>query len=354
MLVRARLFRWGGSVDSRRVAGSRRAWEGREGLLLVLDDDRGNQGLGEATPLPGLSVETVAEARRALEAYDWQSPDRSIDVLPASARFAVEAAQLDLSGRREGRPAAAVLSPTGAQEVPVNALVGHLDDAGTDLARLAAARGARTLKLKSAGRDLERDVAALARIREQAGPGMRLRIDLGGALAARDVPAWLSAFSRLDVEAVEEPCGGAALASLGRCAVPWLADESLADPEVRERLLASQACAGLVLKPTLLGGLDVCFALARRAKEADKSVTVTHTFDGPVALAASAALALACRADLAGLEAHAGLEPFPAWRTDMLDHGAGYLVTAGERPGLGLDAPRLDASFGEEVVLWER
>lgn len=364
MLARARLVRWGGAVDPVRVIGSRLSWSLREGLLLALDDDDGTVGFGEATPLPGFSPDTLAEAEAALASFDWGSgwgfADRqSLRGLPSSARFAVETAELDLRGRREGMPLATLLgAPARRAPVPLGALAGRLEDDPESHAREALARGAALVKVKSSGRDLEGERAALRRLRTAVGPTGRLRVDLGGALDVGDVPLWLEMFAEAGVEAVEEPCSGRALATLGRTAIPWLADETLADETLHDALIDNPACAGLVLKPTILGGLGACLDLAARARNADKSVTITHAFEGPVARAAAAALALACEASVAGLDEHAALAAFPALPCGMLSGRAPLAVEPSSSAGLGLegDPPVYDRAFSSSSgrTVWER
>lgn len=369
MLARVRLARWGGPVDAGRVAGSRLAWSTREGLLLALEDDDGNLGFGEATPLPGFSRDTIEDAERALAGFDWENAvqllrgDPTLNAvlsgrLEPSARFAVETAWIDLAGRRRGVCASELLGAAKDAAIPVSALAGRLDEDPIEEASRSIERGAAAIKLKSSGRDLMRDREALARIREAVGPSARLRIDFGGSLAARDVPAWLVAFHELGVEAVEEPCTGADLVALGPMAVPWLADESLVEPPFRDALLASPACAGVVLKPTVLGGLRACLDLARRAVKHDKMVIVTHAFEGPVALAACAALALGCGAALAGVDDHAALGAFPALPSELRAGGVPLATRAGRGAGLALESASAvyDRAFSASSgrTLWER
>lgn len=366
MLALARLTAWGGDVDPAHAAGSRRSWALRHGLLLALEDAAGRRGLGEATPLPGLSRDSVSDARVALAALDWSRLDprevaegrgpEEITSLPSSARFAVETACVDLVGRIDGTPALHVLgAPLDAAPILVNALVGHVD--APDLPEQAAAatrRGALVLKVKLGGRDLDAEVSALRALRDQVGSSVRVRVDLGGALSAGVATAWLDALADVGVEAVEEPCGGAALLAIGTGRTPWLADESLADAELRERLTIAPACAGVVLKPTLLGGMMACLAIARRAQENGKTVTITHAFEGPVARAACAALALAVRADLAGLDEHAGLEAFPSLPCAALPAAAPLGVRATDAPGLGLRVEQATVDGLPWSELWRR
>jgi L-alanine-DL-glutamate epimerase-like enolase superfamily enzyme len=89
-----------------------------------------------------------------------------------------------------------------------------------------------------------------------------------------------------------------------------------------------------VLKPTLLGGFAVCLRIAREAAARGLAASVTHTFDGPVALAAAAELAsaLPARVLACGLDRHAGLGAWPDVAIAQLgDAHAG----SANLPGLG-------------------
>ena len=368
MVARVRLIPWGGVVDPSRVLGSRRVWERRDGFLLLLEDASGATGAGEATPLPGLSKETVEDAGRALAQIDWSrlDPKRVLDggpvgghasQLPPSARFALETACADLTGALMRTPTAQLLAPFGRAQpmVIVNTLLGHVRSADlVERAREALRRGAAAVKVKLAGRDIDAELKALRQVRDEIGPSVRLRTDLGGALAAPEAARWLAGMANVGVEAVEEPCPAAELPSLPRGPVPWLADESLASGPFREEILRSRGCAGVVLKPTLLGGLRTCLELARRARETDKSVTITHAFEGPVGLAACGALALAGGADLAGLDEHGALSAFAPWKSAMFSAEPPLAVRATPHAGLALFATSHRAESLDGTDLWRR
>jgi L-alanine-DL-glutamate epimerase-like enolase superfamily enzyme len=123
----------------------------------------------------------------------------------------------------------------------------------------------------------------------------------------------LAELEALRPQFVEQPTSSAALAELGRCAVPWAADESLQDPQQLAPLLDAAGCVAWVLKPALLG-LRRARELALLAQQRGLGVVITHLFDGPVGLAAACELALslptvpwAC-----GLDRHPGLAAWPA------------------------------------------
>lgn len=345
-LTSASVRRVGGALSTP-VGPAARAVPAREGVLLTLRDDLGNVGLGEASPLPGFSPDTVHGVHAALDAalpallrgdlnegLELPPGDRS-----PSERFALETALLDLVARRRALPAHTLLG--GDAPVAVNGYAGPACSPTLVAdARALLDAGFGTIKVKVGGGSFESERSSLSRLRATLGDTFSLRLDANGAWSLDEARANLASLAPLDVEFVEQPVAGAELLALGEAAIPWAADESLLDPAVRARLLddgtARRGCAAVVLKPALLGGLVEARALAVAALRLRLGVVVTHLFDGPVALAACRALArslpmppLAC-----GLDAHPGLD---AWPPVPLSRGP--WIDRDEVPGLGVSLP---------------
>lgn len=313
-------------------ANSRGAWAERRGWLVVVEHG-GMRGIGEASALP--------EFGRAAAS--------------AAMRFGLETAMLDAVARERGVSVAEVLvagsGERGTEDggrgagdrmrdgrrVVVNAVVA---DAGE--ARAAVKRGIGTLKVK-VGEDHEEVMAVMREIRD-AVPGVVLRVDANQGWPLAQVEQRLAAMAELGLAYVEEPAAGLAAMLRRPLAVPVALDESLAaaDREVwLDRALGSGAVGAIVLKPTLLGGMRACLALAARARRYGVEVVVTHALEGPVAMAACCELARAIAPKLAvGLDRHPGLE---GWRVEV-PQLQGVEVVAAAGSGLGID---VDAVIAE-------
>jgi o-succinylbenzoate synthase len=275
----------------------------RPAAIVRARGESGAIGLGEATPLPGRSPDTVEDCARAVAALRGVlpitlSPKSAVgfaaDLATAvaanapAARFAIETALCDLVARTAGWPLARLLAPLPgpAASVPINALC------ATPAAAVAAvARGIRCVKVKA-----KDDLDLVRAIRAEIGPGVAIRVDANQAWSATDSVARLEQLAALGVEYVEEPTAGLARTLRAPLAAPIALDESLVDPELDAWLddaLASRAIAALVLKPALIGGLSACLALAGRARAHGVGAVVTHAFDGAIATAAACELARA-------------------------------------------------------------
>ncbi len=348
-IVRAEVVPSGGALE-RRVGNARSAWRARHGLILRVHDEAGGIGQGEASPLPDYSADDLPAARAALDAFAARLPgfelEQPLETIgeaateSAAARFALETALLDLLGQRRGRPLWALLASNAHEDpsvVPLSALVdmGSLA-AARQSAENALERGITTLKLK-VGRSgaWESELRIAQTLRAAFGPAVRLRFDANGGFIPSDARARLHALAELDPEFVEEPLGAADLPALGRSPVPLAIDESLLQAKLDARL-ADSGVVAVVLKPMLLGGFSRCLELAARARRLGLRVVVSHLFDGPIALGATAALALATmRAGdgAAGLAPHPGLS---AWQAVELPAFARATLLPWTAPGLGL------------------
>jgi O-succinylbenzoic acid--CoA ligase len=265
----------------------------REGVVLALEDDAGRVGLGSAAPLPGFSVETLAQARAELEALRARLVGESVDdaegllarldavVLSPSARHAVEQAVLDLASRRLGFPVPVLLGARVVSQVATHRLVRDADDA-----LAAVLEGSRTLKVK-VGRDgLADDDRRVAAIRQAVGPEVAIRLDANGAWSEADAVRALALLCRHGIALCEEPVRLGDLGALARvrraAGVPLGADESCRDMAALEAHIAAGAVDAVVLKPMLIGGPRRTLAMARRALRAGLAVIVTTSFETAV------------------------------------------------------------------------
>lgn len=281
----------------RPVGNAHTQWSARRSVLVTLEDEGGRKGRGEAAPLPGLSRESIDDVLAALDLLGASFEPTEIDVrvLPPSLRFAIESALLDL--RSADRPAYAALLADEAcltrvpERLELQVLLDDLDSA-LPRAREQHARGARTFKVKIGREGRASDEAELLEALRALGRDVVIRADANGSIGDVDVLA--PALSRARVEYVEDP---GPLEGPRWVGVPMALDANVAaDPYDAIARARSLGASFLVLKPTLLGGLEDTLALAARARARGLKVVLSHALEGPVGLAAIAHLALAASA----------------------------------------------------------
>jgi O-succinylbenzoic acid--CoA ligase len=305
------------SIDPR---GAARGVHSREAVIIIARTDTSLVGLGEAAPLPGMSIDTIYDAIAAADALAARTPlaihsprDASaladqITMAPA-AQFAIETALLMLFAQQRKTSIASLLAAMPQAELE-NAVVVDTEEE----ARFATAR---VLKIKVGPTG---DVERVRRI-AAAAPHARLRLDANRSWPQADARAIIESLADLPIDYIEEPCpnahelldardrpanidiaGGTAarVPAPGQLAHRIALDESLIELDRADllRALASPELAALVLKPTLLGGFAKCLELAALARQHGVSPVVTHTLEGAVGFAACIELARAIAADV--------------------------------------------------------
>lgn len=305
----------------RAVSDAQRAWTEREAIALAITDGE-IEAMAEAAPLPGVSPEAIDAVERALVEIAWNGVALDEDplsiaarVVPEelpSARFAVEAALLDLVGRRSGLSVATLIAEGPPSASVLTAAL--LDELETALARaraaLAAGAGALKVKIGRPGQ-AEAETSLLRALREELGDEVRIRADANGMLEGPGDPR-IDALAAIGAELVEDPFASLDAIFAARLPVPVALDEHLArDPRRALQAIEQGRASILVLKPALLGGIGRSLALAEAARQRGARAIVSHLYDPPRALAACAHLALAIGGEeVHGLARYIGLD---AW-----------------------------------------
>jgi o-succinylbenzoate synthase len=321
----------------------------RSFAVLTLTRDDGTSGVGEASPLPGYSPDNLDDSAAALHAL----VDRPlvVDALASpfeivssvfeqhpleepSARFALETALLDWLGRNRGLPVHQVVGGDSERRpIPISDLVLASDPLAwvSEVERLIA-DGASHLKFKVGG-DFESEVRALEEIRARH-PEIPIRLDGNRKVEVTELNARADALEALGLEMFEEPVRQEDFVRALELPLPWALDETLLDIDGAMRLLETETIRCVVLKPTVLGGFRASLEIAERAAEFGAESTVSHTFDGPIARAATAEIALVLQCPRAvGLGMHPALDLWPPCDTAAID---GRRIVEHHEFGLGL------------------
>lgn len=294
----------------------------RHGLLIRTAGDTGSAGWGEATPLPGFSKESPAEAQSQLKGLLSQLPKATIPPevetlnggfenwlgrfkLCSSARCAVETAVLNLQAAEKDMILARMLSKSSKETVPVNGLItGSLAEATAKAGELLD-KGYRTVKMKVGRLDPEADAMRVVEVSAVLGGRAALRLDTNRAWGWEDALRFARGIDGCEVEYIEEPLNDPARLRdfTKETGLPVAIDETTREIEP-DNLPAYAFVAAVVLKPTLLGGFEKAAAFARAASNLGAKVVFTSTFESPVGIAALAHLAAAYGSEntAAGLE----------------------------------------------------
>lgn len=262
------------------VAGtSRGKFSERDSYLIFLKDKtKGITGIGEASPLKGLSLDFVPDFARQLESLfpvfsylpDFKDTEEVLDfveekvpsTLP-SIRFAFETALLDLLNGGNF-----VIFPNDFTEkqkpLPINGLIWMGEEAFmTRQIDQKIASGFNCIKMKIGSIDFDTELQILGRIRSQYDSGqITLRVDANGAFDLTSVRDRLLRLAALDIHSIEQPIKAGHpddMAQLCREHIlPIALDEELIgnnDATDKLGLLQLVNPQFIILKPTLLGGI---------------------------------------------------------------------------------------------------
>ena len=297
--------------------------------VLTLTSENKTVGLGEASPLPGYSPESIEDVAQELhdlidapiEVDPSFAPRAFLDSMPEvqrtehpSARFALESALLDWLGKVRGEPVHSLLGKRPGRPIPIADLVFEVDPARwPDHVDRLCGDGATHLKLK-VGSALDREVAALQTVRDRH-PGLAIRLDANGRIDIADLRRHATTLESLGLEFIEEPVALQDWPKAVSLPLPFALDETLKDESMSRRLLGEGDIRAVVIKPAVRGGVTAALDLAKIAREHGAQPVMSHTFDGPIARAATAELALALQTELAaGLSSHPALDLWPPHR----------------------------------------
>ncbi|MDX1406500.1 MAG: dipeptide epimerase, partial [Saprospiraceae bacterium] len=212
-----------------------------ENIFIVIETDRGIQGIGSASPSERVSNESLDDCEQALRAIGGalQGEDLRhfhavcsrimyrVDATPA----AVGAADMALYDAFCKIHEVRVVDYLGAvhKALPTSVTIGikELDAVRDDLLRYLK-QGFTCIKVKI-GLDLEHDLEVLHRMREWGGKAFRIRVDANQGYDPGRLQAFYKRTAALDIELIEQPF-----------AVPGAEQMRAVTPEIRRMCMADE------------------------------------------------------------------------------------------------------------------
>ncbi len=269
-------------------------------FVLVYDEGAIKQGgLGEVAPLPGLSLESFEEVEKQLAAIqielaggmppDWNG-------LHSSVRFGLECALADWRGGGVGRLFESPFTE-GKSTLAINGLVWMASPKAMMLeAEAKVAQGFRCIKFKigqmvwSAERKMIEALRQRFKVDE-----LTIRVDANGAYTFEQAMPILIDLAKLQVHSIEQPLKTSDVENLKKAIklspIPIALDEQLIEAQNVEDELAFLKDLNphyIVLKPTLIGGLEKTARWIRAAESLHIGWWITSSLETPIALNALA------------------------------------------------------------------
>lgn len=290
----------------------------RTGLLVRMVSESGQIGWGEAAPVPGFSRETTETAQtelvdglHSLKRNDLPDEIERLDGtlagcldgfdLSASIRFALETALLQVRAAELNLSIARLINPNAVNTLRVNGFVTGTPEEVIERSRKLQRDGYRAIKVKVGRQSLEDDINTVKHVFHELDSRCRLRLDTNRSWELDDAIRFAEAVADVDLEYVEEPVKTTEqlrellnrMRGVPQRSFPLALDESLCESaavDVRQW----SGVAALVLKPTLLGGIERTAALARDAKLMGIKAVLSSSFESSLGIAVLGQLAAAC------------------------------------------------------------
>ncbi len=281
----------------------------RQGFEIEICDRKSDHqvqhiGLGEAAPLDGFGMESLAETEMVLKEaqrslinveiqnlHDIENLLTKYDRSPA-AKHGIELGLLNLLSQVQGISISQLLANSFSgivrEQVAVNAVIGAIAPASAIFkAKEYLEQGYRCLKIKVGSQDFSADLRRVAAVRSQVGNHIQIRIDANQGWSVTDAIANLKKLEFLQIEYVEQPVAAADLLGLAEVrrsqSILVAADESVNNLAQLQQVINTQAADIIILKPMALGGLITANHAAAIAFKAGLDVVVTTTIDGAIA-----------------------------------------------------------------------
>lgn len=263
-------------------------------VFLWHTENPGVVGVGEAAPLPGLSIDARPDFETYLSKFtqnlqNWDDGD--LAHFP-SIKFALEAAIADL---QNGGVRKIFDTPfhLGRQSIPINGLV-WMGDKETMLAEAKKKMelGFTTIKLKVGAIDFAEELEIIRCVRQQQSTkSLAIRLDANGAWTPDEAMKKLEMLAAYHIESIEQPIKqGQRQAMYQLCRqspIPIALDEELIgiiyETDKKELLQAIQPQA-IVLKPTLIGGLKSAQTWIELAEKAGIQWWITSALESNIGL----------------------------------------------------------------------
>jgi o-succinylbenzoate synthase len=288
----------------------------REGLIIQLKQ-QDKIGLGEIAPLPGFSQESLKEAQAA--AIQWALKPHSLwDRLPPSVAFGISCAFAELHGElgSESNFQSAILCD------------GNFATFSEKIAQQSQPLG----KIK-VGFNHKQEGELANQLFKQF-PHLTLRLDANRAwnlAQAVEFAEQIAKPHRSRIQFIEEPCQLPAqslqFAAQTGIAIAW--DETVREPNFCVQ--KAKNLNAIVLKPTLIGSLNKCINLIKRAHQLGLNTVISSSIESTLGLSQLARMAqqytpnMTPGLDTANLMQHQLLRPFAHTNLPLVGFDSAYL-----------------------------
>lgn len=323
-----------------------------EDVLVKVRTDTGHVGFGSAPPATAITGETRESIRTAIEKQiKRQILGQSIEhfeeamlrlhqsmVNNTSARAAVDMALYDLFGQLHEKPVYILLGGNRKELITdITISMNEPEEMARDSVD-AVSRGFKTLKIK-VGKEPEKDIIRLKRIREAVGHDVRLRLDANQGWTPKEAVDILNRMedARIRIELVEQPVQRDDLEGLkfvtDHVSVAVLADESVFSLHDAQKIIRMRAADMINIKLMKTGGIYHALKICALAEDVGMECMIGCMLESKISVTAAAHLAGA-----KSIFTKIDLDPPILCKEDPIEGGALFTddtIILSDEPGYG-------------------
>ena len=310
----------------------------REGVWIQMKWDNFT-GVGEASPLPGFSTETLKEVHYALEGFHQAINGEDLDSEELfllieihsqntpSVRFALETAIYDILAKEEELPLAKYLNTNAQSEIAVNGLAG-MHQPG---------EGFTVMKVKVGFRNLFDEIENMEYLTKSFGEDIQFRLDCNGAFDLPKAIRFCKEMEKFNIDYIEQPLPADNLEDLAELTyhteIQIAVDESLTDFQSAVKIIDEQAAHVFVIKPMVSGGFTECKKIIMLARTENIRTVITSSLE--TAIGRTACLHLVLTNEITEVCGLATGELLNEGKPTQPIHGGKIAISGGY--GLGID-----------------
>ena len=268
----------------------------KETWFIILFDDLKPEihGIGECGPLKGLSIDDVEDfeiqLQKIINLQLYNNLNDPLFQYFPSIRFAFESALYDLQngGKRK------IFDNefyTSKAEIPINGLIwmGEKDFMLQQIKEKLDS-GFTCLKMKIGSIDFNQELEVLSTIRKNFGDLLTVRLDANGAFSSENVYEKLNQLERYRIHSIEQPIKPGQIEKMAEICrvttIPIALDEELINvyTQHKSKLLNIIKPQYIILKPTLLGGFEMCDEWINLAEQSKIGWWLTSALESNIGL----------------------------------------------------------------------
>ena len=304
--------------------------QNRQGLIIHLRSQQGEEGFGDVAPLPGFSQETLSDALDQIPTLRSKICDQTIPEgltkfngqfdqwldpfnLKPSLRFGFESAVLHLLANAQHTAFYKLIPATTTHPVRVTGLLSGPKDQLIIQTNALIDQGFTELKLKVGG-NIDEDIEKVLIVNDAAYGKVLLHVDVNQMWDYDQAVAFGKAIGCAAISYIEEPFKDTSRIPefFDQTSIPVALDESVKDL-TPEKIKSISGVGTIILKPTMLGSIEKTLQLMTPAENFALDAVISSSFESSIGVWTLANIVEASSHNTA-----AGLDTLKWFKSDVL------------------------------------